>query len=545
MLAGKGRAALLPAPSRRWRPGAPVSLFPHLRAAPTGRRGTAFVPRVRNKAESAFDNVCSTIHRGIPLMKTLHTDIAILGAGTAGLAAYRAAKAAGKRALLIEGGPYGTTCARVGCMPSKLLIAAAEAAHQAAHTAPFGVHVEGEVTVNGEEVMDRVKRERDRFVGFVLEGVENIPAEDKIRGYARFESDTVLRVDDHTEIHASRVVIATGSRPSVPPPFRALGDRLVLNDDVFAWDDLPRRVAVFGPGVIGLELGQALARLGVEVRVFGVSGSLGGISDPQVRHSARKIFQQEFYLDPDARVLETQRVGDEVEVRYVTLDNSERTERFDYALVATGRRPNVDGLGLENTSLQLNAQGVPLFDRDTMQAGESAIFIAGDANADAPLLHEAADEGRIAGENAARYPEVRQGLRRAPLAVVFSDPQIALAGQGHARLTPGTFVTGEVDFGDQGRSRVMLKNRGLLHVYADIATGRFLGAEMVGPSAEHIGHLLAWAVQQELTVARMLEMPFYHPVIEEGLRTALRDAAAKLARAQEALRQVEAEDAAA
>ncbi len=545
MLAGKGRAALLPAPSRRWRPGAPVSLFPHLRAAPTGRRGTAFVPRVRNKAESAFDNVCSTLHRGIPLMKTLHTDIAILGAGTAGLAAYRAAKAAGKRALLIEGGPYGTTCARVGCMPSKLLIAAAEAAHQAAHTAPFGVHVEGEVTVNGEEVMDRVKRERDRFVGFVLEGVENIPAEDKIRGYARFESDTVLRVDDHTEIHASRVVIATGSRPSVPPPFRALGDRLVLNDDVFAWDDLPRRVAVFGPGVIGLELGQALARLGVEVRVFGVSGSLGGISDPQVRHSARKIFQQEFYLDPDARVLETQRVGDEVEVRYVTLDNSERTERFDYALVATGRRPNVDGLGLENTSLQLNAQGVPLFDRDTMQAGESAIFIAGDANADAPLLHEAADEGRIAGENAARYPEVRQGLRRAPLAVVFSDPQIALAGQGHARLTPGTFVTGEVDFGDQGRSRVMLKNRGLLHVYADIATGRFLGAEMVGPSAEHIGHLLAWAVQQELTVARMLEMPFYHPVIEEGLRTALRDAAAKLARAQEALRQVEAEDAAA
>lgn len=545
MLAGKGRAALLPAPSRRWRPGAPVSLFPHLRAAPTGRRGTAFVPRVRNKAESAFDNVCSTLHRGIPLMKTLHTDIAILGAGTAGLAAYRAAKAAGKRALLIEGGPYGTTCARVGCMPSKLLIAAAEAAHQAAHTAPFGVHVEGEVTVNGEEVMDRVKRERDRFVGFVLEGVENIPAEDKIRGYARFESDTVLRVDDHTEIHASRVVIATGSRPSVPPPFRALGDRLVLNDDVFAWDDLPRRVAVFGPGVIGLELGQALARLGVEVRVFGVSGSLGGISDPQVRHSARKIFQQEFYLDPDARVLETQRVGDEVEVRYVTLDNSERTERFDYALVATGRRPNVDGLGLENTSLQLNAQGVPLFDRDTMQAGESAIFIAGDANADAPLLHEAADEGRIAGENAARYPELRQGLRRAPLAVVFSDPQIALAGQGHARLTPGTFVTGEVDFGDQGRSRVMLKNRGLLHVYADIATGRFLGAEMVGPSAEHIGHLLAWAVQQELTVARMLEMPFYHPVIEEGLRTALRDAAAKLARAQEALRQVEAEDAAA
>ena len=343
-------------------------------------------------------------------MKTLHTDVAVIGAGTAGLAAYRAARAAGKRALLIEGGPYGTTCARVGCMPSAAdRRRRGRACRDAYRCVRRARGRRGQRRWQGGH--GSRQRERDRFVGFVLDGVENIPAEDKIRGQARFVSDTVLRVDEHAEIQASRVVIATGSRPSVPPPLRDLGDRLVVNDDVFAWDDLPRRVAVFGPGVIGLELGQALARLGVEVRVFGVSGSLGGISDPLVRQSARKIFQREFYLDPDARVLETRRVGDEVEVRYVALDNSERTERFDYALVATGRRPNVDGLGLEHTSLALNRQGVPLFDRETMQAGDAPIFIAGDANADAPLLHEAADEGRIAGENAARYPDVRPGLR--------------------------------------------------------------------------------------------------------------------------------------
>jgi dihydrolipoamide dehydrogenase len=468
-------------------------------------------------------------------MKTLHTDVAVIGAGTAGLAAYRAARAAGKRALMIEGGPFGTTCARVGCMPSKLLIAAAEAAHSAGHTAPFGVHVDGSIRVDGREVMDRVRRERDRFVGFVLEGVENIPAEDKIPGYATFVSDTVLRVDDAYEIQAASVVIATGSRPSVPPPFLALGDRLVVNDDVFDWDDLPKSIAVFGPGVIGLELGQALARLGVTVRVFGVSGSLGGLSDPAVRQRARRTFQEEFYLDPDARVLSTTRVGDQVEVRYVTLDNTERTEVFDYALVATGRRPNLDRLGLENTSLVRDARGVPEFDRTTLQSGNTPIFIAGDANADVPLLHEAADEGRIAGRNAALFPQVESGLRRAPLGVVFSDPQIALVGTSFARLPRNGYVTGEVDFGDQGRSRVMLKNKGLLHVYAEIGTGRFLGAEMIGPAAEHIGHLLAWAVQQDLTIAQMLDMPFYHPVVEEGLRTALRDAAAQLER-QAALR---------
>ncbi|AOB31001.1 dihydrolipoamide dehydrogenase [Bordetella sp. H567] len=468
-------------------------------------------------------------------MKTLHTDVAVIGAGTAGLGAYRAAVAAGQRAVIVEGGQYGTTCARVGCMPSKLMIAAAEAAHAAAHGAPFGVHLDGKVRVDGREVMDRVKRERDRFVGFVLEGVENIPAQDKLRGYARFVSDTVLRVDDHTEIHARSVVIATGSTPAVPPPFQALGDRLVVNDDVFYWDDLPGSVAVFGPGVIGLELGQALARLGVRVRVFGVSGSLGGITDPTVRQSAKKAFQEEFYLDPDARVLETTRDGDRVRVRYVALDNTERVEHFDYALVATGRRPNLGGLALQNTSLKLNAAGVPEYDRYTMQAGKSPIFIAGDANSDLPLLHEAADEGRIAGENAAHFPNVKAGRRRAQMAVVFTDPQIAVVGTPYNRLPEGTYVTGEVDFGNQGRSRVMLKNKGRLHVYADRATGRFLGAEMAGPSVEHLAHLLAWSLQQELTVARMLEMPFYHPVVEEGLRTALRDADAQVRQHKPAL----------
>jgi dihydrolipoamide dehydrogenase len=418
-------------------------------------------------------------------------------------------------------------------MPSKLLIAAAEAAHAAAHGAPFGVHIDGSVRVDGREVMARVRGERDRFVGFVVEGVESIPAEHKIRGYARFVSDTVLQVDDHTEIKASSVVIATGSSPSVPPPLKALGERLVVNDDVFYWDDLPKSVAVFGPGVIGLELGQALARLGVRVKVFGMSGSVGGISDPVVRKSAKKAFQEEFYLDPDARVLETEQDGDSVRIRYVALDNTEHTEHFEYALVATGRRPNVGGLALQNTALKLNAAGVPEYDRHTMQAGSSAIFVAGDANSDLPLLHEAADEGRIAGDNAAHFPNVKAGSRRAQIAVVFSDPQIAVVGTPYSRLPEGSFVTGAVDFSNQGRSRVMLKNKGRLHVYADRKTGRFLGAEMAGPAVEHMAHLLAWSVQQEMTVERMLEMPFYHPVVEEGLRTALRDAEHQL-RAQSA-----------
>jgi dihydrolipoamide dehydrogenase len=281
--------------------------------------------------------------------------------------------------------------------------------------------------------------------------------------------------------------------------------------------------------VIGLELGPALSRLGVRVRVFGVSGSLGPLSDPAIREYAEQAFNQEFYLDPDAKVTAMARDGDEAVITYVSHDGQTVTERFDYVLAATGRVPNVKTLGLENAGLELDARGVPVFDPATLQCGSSPVFIAGDANNILPLLHEAADEGKLAGENAANWPRLQPIARRAPIGVVFSDPQIAMVGQRYAELAPDSFVTGEVSFEDQGRSRVMLKNKGLMHVYADKASGRFLGAEWLGPRAENIAHLLAWSHQQGLTIEQMLAMPFYHPVVEEGLRTALRDAAAKLA----------------
>lgn len=466
-------------------------------------------------------------------MKQLQVDVAVIGGGTAGLGAYRAAKAHTASVVMIEGGPYGTTCARVGCMPSKLLIAAAEAVHQIEKAPGFGIHPNGKPQINGVEVMDRVKRERDRFVGFVLEGVDSIPAEDKIAGYARFIDAHTLQVDDHTQIQAKRIVIATGSRPSWPAAWHSLGDRLIINDDVFNWDTLPRSVAVFGPGVIGLELGQALHRLGVNVAMFGMGGLVGPLTDSAIRDYAERALNQEFYLDADAKVERMEREGEQVFIRYQDKQGQMQEILVDYVLAATGRRPNVDNLGLENTALELDSRGVPQADRYTMQTSVPHIFIAGDASNQLPLLHEASDQAKIAGDNAGRFPDLRAGLRRSAISVVFSDPQIAMVGSTHRELTArygscGCFATGEVSFENQGRSRVMLRNKGMLHVYGEQGTGRFLGAEMMGPDAEHIAHLLAWAHQQQMTVSQMLDMPFYHPVIEEGLRTALRDLQAKL-----------------
>ncbi|MEC7376467.1 MAG: dihydrolipoyl dehydrogenase, partial [Pseudomonadota bacterium] len=347
-----------------------------------------------------------------------------------------------------------------------------------------------------------------------------------LMGHARFVGPDLLKVGEDTEVQADRIIIATGSRPNVPGFLKDAKDRLVVNDDIFEWQDLPGSVAVFGPGVIGLELGQALSRLGVRVRMFGVGGSVGPIQDDSLREYALETFNEEFPLDPDADVRSVERVEDGVAVTYIDKDAGETREVFDYVLAATGRRPNVDGLDIQNAELELDDRGTPVYDPHTLRCGQSSVFIAGDANNRLPLLHEAADEGRIAGDNAAAYPEVRAGLRRTPLAVVFTDPQIATVGltinQVNERCQ-GCFAVGEVSFEDQGRSRVIGKNRGLLRVYGEHGSGLFMGAEMFGPAAEHIGHLLAWSAQRRLTVSEMLEMPFYHPVIEEGLRSALKD----------------------
>jgi dihydrolipoamide dehydrogenase len=463
-------------------------------------------------------------------MTPLHVDVAIIGAGTAGMGAYRAARAHTDSVLLIEGGSYGTTCARVGCMPSKLLIAAAEVAHQSRHADCFGVHVK-DLAVDGAAVMARVRRERDRFVGFVLESVEAIAPGDRLAAKVSFQDGNTLVTAQGQLVHARRIVIATGSIPVLAPLLKGLNRHLLTNENVFDLPALPKSLAVFGAGVLGMELAQAMSRLGVQVKTFGVGGGIVGIRDSAIRDYANQTFNEEFYLDPSAQVQSVNESATGVEVHYLHRDGSWLTETFDYVLAATGRAPDVKDLALQNTGLVLNERGVPLFDRLTQQCGNSTIFIAGDASNEVPLLHEAADQGRIAGDNAGRYPDIRSGLRRTPLAVVFTDPQVTSVGCNLDQLNQhfkDRFAAGFASFEDQGRSRVMLRNKGILKVYAELGSGLFLGAEMFGPAAEHIGHLLAWAAQQRMTVSGMLAMPFYHPVIEEGVRTALRDLNHKL-----------------
>ncbi|HMB56522.1 MAG TPA: dihydrolipoyl dehydrogenase [Arenimonas sp.] len=461
-------------------------------------------------------------------MTERRVDVAIIGAGSAGLAAHASARRLTASVLMIEGGVYGTTCARVGCMPSKLLIAAGDSRQGIAEAGIFGIRV-GDVAVDGAAVMRRVQSLRDYFVGGVLASVAKIPETERLAGHARFEAPLSLRVGD-VGIQAKSIVIATGSAPFVPDAFRDIGDRLLTTDSLFELPTLPTSLAVVGGGVIGLELGQALHRLGVRVRLFHRSASLGAGGDAVIAALATKLFTASLpcELSTDAQPLSHDAAG--VDIAWHDAGGTARNERFEYVLVATGRRPRLEALDLAKAGIALDAHGVPTFDPATMRCGESAIFLAGDVDGQRAMLHEATESGRIAGENAARFPEVATHRRTPRLAIGFTSPQFAVVGASLSECDPAQTAIGEVSFADQGRSRVIAQNVGLGRLYGDRSSGRLLGAQLLGPAAEHLAHLLAWAIAQELTVQQMLDLPFYHPVIEEGLRTALKDLRRELKR---------------
>ncbi|WP_152629425.1 dihydrolipoyl dehydrogenase [Haliangium ochraceum] len=478
------------------------------------------------------------------MSRETRVDVAILGAGTAGSHALEQVRRTGKSFVVINGGPLGTTCARVGCMPSKLLVQAAELYHDRHRAARVGIRGTEALRVDMPAVLERVRALRDDFVASTIDSFYDKlsqnpdgtqPSKDErarriderlIEGYARFTAPGAVEVDGRI-IRAERFIIATGSSPIVPDEWAALDERALTTDTLFEQRDLPARMAVLGLGVIGAEMGQALARLGIEVSAFDTSDEIAGLSDPAIAACARELLGRDMNLHLGC---EAKPVHADEELRIDFGAGADAVAvTVDKVLVCIGRRPNTGDLGLDDIGAPLDDDGHPQFDAETMQLGDLPIYLAGDASGPPLILHEAADEGRISGFVSSRE-QTRGFRRREPFGIVFTDPNIATVGEAWNQLDHDDVVVGEVDFSSQGRARVMVRDSGRLRIYGARDSGRVLGAAMCAPLGEHLAHLLAWSIEQKLTVFDLQQMPFYHPTLEEGLSTAIADLAAKVAR---------------
>lgn len=477
---------------------------------------------------------------------TRHVAVAVIGAGTAGQNAFRQASKKTDNIVIINEGFWTTTCATIGCMPSKLLIAAADRAHHAKNSEQFGVY--SAVTIDGKQVMTRIQAERNRFAGFVQEQVNGWSEDKKISGRAHINKAGLIEVNDE-RIAADKIIIATGSTPFIPDGWAdKLGDTLLTSDTVFELTDLPNSMAVVGAGAIGLELAQAFTRLGVQVTLFNRLNRVAGLQDDDINNKAMACLANELTLelnsdisavgtqtDANANIntninTDEQPLNDKRQavIDYTDKDGQLQQWQGDYVLVATGRRNKMAQLGVENIGVILDDKDRPQYlDKNTGQIAHLDVYIVGDANAHLPLLHVASDEGFSAGISV--YQEHTEAYIRppaTPMSIVFCAPQIMTVGMSLSDIKADPtceYVIGKVSFDNQGRSRVMGINCGLLHIYGCKKSGKILGASMVGPDAEYIAHILAVAITNDLSIKALLNTPFYHPTILEGLRSALRD----------------------
>lgn len=441
-------------------------------------------------------------------------DVAVIGAGHAGLNAIKSIRHYTDRYVLINGGGLGTTCARIGCMPSKVAIHLAEVYASRKDFQRYGIAGSEALRIDQATALEHVRELRDTFVDLVLANTTDEMGDELIEGFARFLDPTTLQVGER-RIQAKATVIATGATTSIPHGWRErFGARLLTIEDLFEQAALPRSVAVIGLGPIGIEMGQALHRLGVEVIGIEAGERIARLEDPLVSQAAAEIMQREYPLWLGQRA-ELTPEGAGVRVRA-----GDREAWVERVFAATGRAPNLAGLGLDRLGCRLDPRGVPEFDAHTLRVGKSPAYLAGDATGGPANLQVAAEQGRLAGYNAChRFP--RRLARRTPMAIIFTDPNIVTVGQRWSELDPRTVVCAQQRFGPVGRALILGQNRGLLNLYADRRTGRVLGGAMVGPRCEHLAHLLAWGIQKRMTIKEMLGMPFYHPVIEEALQDGL------------------------
>jgi dihydrolipoamide dehydrogenase len=423
---------------------------------------------------------------------TAPLDVIIIGTGTAALAAVSEVKKVTNNFRIISNGVYGTTCVRAGCMPSKAFIHSAQLYHSRLRMARWGVGGIEELQLDKAALLAEVRALREHFLKYTLETTEKY-REHITEGEARFISPTEIRMGRETYT-ARSVVLATGSSPIVPENCNA--HSILTTDTLFEQENLPSAIGVMGLSVLGMEVAQAFARLDMCVTAWHEDELIGGLTDPEVSAYAVKYLKNEMEIHL----------------------NQAECGKADTLFVAQSRKANLENMGLEECGITKPGEPVFDFDPETMQVGNLPLFVAGDVKSGRSILNEAVHEGRIAGYNAA-HQEIRRFRRRTPLQIVHTDPVIAIAGKSRIELENP--LVGKATYDDQGCAKVIGKASGILHLYADEETRTLTGAELFVPAGEHLAHMLAWLIDRKVSVEDALELPFYHPSLEEGVKTAL------------------------
>ncbi len=447
-------------------------------------------------------------------------DLVVIGAGPGGyVAAIRAAQLGLDVACIEKEPALGGTCLRVGCIPSKALLEASERYHEA--TSKSGLKRLGIKVGDVELDLKRMLGHKDRTVKGLTSGVAFLFEKNKIRryqGHGRLEGSGTVVVDGEKpqRITAQHVILATGSEVAGLPGVEMDGDRIGGSTEALAYPEVPEHLVVIGAGYIGLELGSVWRRLGSRVTVLEYLDRILPGMDLETARAAQKLFRKqglEFQLG--ARVTSARREGDGCVVEADGLDPI----ACDRVLVAVGRRPYTEGLGLETVGIELDARGrVPVDEH--FRSAAAAVYAIGDVIAGPMLAHKAEEEGIACVEHIVTgYGHVNYD---AIPGVVYTHPEIASVGKTEEQLKEDgvAYRKGKFPFSANGRAKALAQTDGQVKILADAETDRILGAHVIGPRAGDLIAELAVAIEFSASSEDVARSSHAHPTLAEVVKEA-------------------------
>ena len=445
-------------------------------------------------------------------------DFVVVGGGSAAFAAAIKATEAGYTVALVEHGTLGGTCVNVGCLPSKALLRAGELAWAAGHH-PF----EGLATTSGPVDLAALVAQKDELVGNLRQMKYADLVTDYgfavIRGHGCFKNPEVIDVDGRS-IRARVYLVATGASPAVPPIPGLEETGYLTSTSALELTEVPKRLVVIGANAIGLELGQFFLHVGSEVTFVDVAERVAPFEEPEVSEALASILvAQGVSIHTGAQVLGVARGKDNVEVS-VRVGEDQLNLACDEVLVATGRRPNTDGLGLDAAGVTLDGRGALVVDGE-LRTSNPRIYGAGDVTGAPQFVYVSAYEGALATDNAllgAGRTVDFTGLPR----VIFTSPQVAAAGLTEAQAAAAGYevATSLLPLSALPRALVNHDTAGVVKLVAEAGTGKLLGASVLAEGAGDVIQTAVLAIRHGITTDELAAT--FHPYLTtaEGLKLA-------------------------
>lgn len=445
-------------------------------------------------------------------MARRHYDLVVIGGGSAGLTSVTMAARLGARVLLVDRESLGGDCLHYGCVPSKSLIASARMAHRMRNAEKYAIRsVEPEIDF--ARVMDRVNRIKEEIGKHDSPDAIRKLGVDVALGGASFIDESAIEIDGSYSVTADRFLIATGSHAAAPD-VPGLGETGFINHvDLFGLRKLPGRLAVIGGGPIGVEMGQALSRLGSQVTIIQRASRLLKNEDPEVSEVLRSSFVDEgIELLLSANPVNAVQ-GDGHKELEIEQDGISKTISCDEILVAVGRKPIIDALNLAAVDVRVNSKGIVV--DDSLRTNKPHIFAVGDCNGGPQFTHWAEYEARIATRNALYRGSSKRSMQTLPW-VTFTDPEVARVGMTleEARDTGNYSGVHEHRFPYSRLDRAICESdtTGMIKVVVD-KSDKVLGAHIIGPGAGEA--LTEWvpAIENRLTLGKIGKSIHVYPTL--------------------------------